>query len=167
MDKDSEYLDIVDDNNQVVGRESYRKIYEYKLSHRIVHVFVVNSKGQLLLQKRSKTKEFHPGSLCTAAAGHVQSGETYEEAGKRELYEELGIKDIELDKLRDFLHIKPDNSKKFLCVFQCVWNGEFKLNYNEVESAKFYALDYLRKNIDKMKITPELRQILEWYLWRP
>ena len=167
MKKDVEYLDIVDDNNRIIGKESFEKVYENKLGHRIVHVFVFNSRGQLLLQKRAKTKSFCPGYLCTAAAGHVRSGESYEDAGKRELFEELGIKNTDIEKLHEFLHIKSDGTKKFLCLFKCVWDAEIKLNYHEVESARFYDLNFIRNNIDKMKITPELHQILIWYIRYP
>lgn len=166
MEKDVEYLDIVDDDNRVIGKERHEKVYENKLSHRIAHIFVFNSKGQLLLQKRARTKHFCPGYLCTSAGGHVKSGESYESAAKRELFEELGIRDAGLERLHEFLHVTSNGTKKFLCLFGCVWDGKTRLKRREVESARFYDLGLIRKDIGKMKITPELQQLLTWYIGR-
>ncbi len=165
--EEDEWLDVVDDGNRVTGKDTYENIYRKGLSHRIVHVFVFNPRGQLLLQKRAKTRGFCPGCICSSASGHVKSGESYEEAGKRELSEELGISGVKLDKLREFLSVKQDGIRKFLCLFGCIWNGKYKPNPSEVESAKFYDLDFLRKNKGRLEITPELSEILEWYLSQP
>lgn len=59
--------------------------------HRVVHVWLVNPHGELLIQKRSMKKEAHPGMWDISCAGHVSWGETALEAAEKELSEELGV----------------------------------------------------------------------------
>ena len=59
--------------------------------HLIVHVCILNSKDQMLIQKRSRTKSKDPGLWDLSVAGHVDSGETSREGAEREMREELGL----------------------------------------------------------------------------
>ena len=87
-----EFLDVVNENDEVMDRASKREVYEKLLTHRIVHILIFNDKGEMALQLQSKYKSFCPNHWCTAAAGHVLSGESYEKAALRELEEEIGVK---------------------------------------------------------------------------
>ena len=86
-----ELFDIVDELNQVTGQGTRREIHEGSLRHRAVHMFLVNKHGAVLLQKRSLWKDRQPGKWDSSAAGHLDAGESYEEAAVRELKEELGV----------------------------------------------------------------------------
>lgn len=63
--------------------------------HPTAHVWIVreNQKSgyDVLLQKRSASKDSHPGYYDISSAGHVEAGQEYEETALRELQEELGI----------------------------------------------------------------------------
>ena len=85
-----EFLDVVDDNDEIIAHASITDIYNKKLPHRIVHVLIFNDKGEMALQKRSKHKSFCPNYWSTAVGGHVQQNESYLKAAKREFREELG-----------------------------------------------------------------------------
>lgn len=61
------------------------------LLHRAVHVLVFDSEGRLWLQRRSAAKDTYPGLWTSSASGHVDPGEDYETAARRELQEELGL----------------------------------------------------------------------------
>jgi isopentenyl-diphosphate delta-isomerase type 1 len=88
---DNEILEIVDSNDKVIGTGTRSEIHRLGLSHRAVHLFVFNAPGQVYVQRRSLSKDRHPGKLDSSAAGHVDPGETYKETAVRELREELGI----------------------------------------------------------------------------
>ncbi len=87
----NEILDVVDINNHEIGQATRGEIHEKGWFHRAVHILLFNSSGAVYIQRRSKWKDRYPMKLDSSAAGHVDSGETYLEAAKRELNEELGI----------------------------------------------------------------------------
>lgn len=69
----------------------YNEVHRKGLIHRTVHVWFVNSKKQILVQKRSVKKNAYPSLWDISVAGHVSSGETSLEAAKKEIREEVGI----------------------------------------------------------------------------
>jgi 16S rRNA (adenine1518-N6/adenine1519-N6)-dimethyltransferase len=89
--KSGEIFDVVDADDQVTGTATRAEVHAQKLTHRAVHVFVFNKRGDLLLQKRSLLKDMCPGLWDSSVSGHLDSGESYEAAAVRELSEEMGI----------------------------------------------------------------------------
>jgi len=87
-----ELLDVVDENDNVIAVKTRGEIHAECLMHRAVHILVFNSAGELFLQKRSLSKDEQPGKWDSSAAGHVDSGESYEDCARREIAEELGIR---------------------------------------------------------------------------
>jgi 8-oxo-dGTP pyrophosphatase MutT (NUDIX family) len=86
-------IDIITRNNRRTGRISNPEDASNRgLWHRGVHVIIATPSGQLLVQKRSEDMIQHPGMLDIGVGGFVDSGETPEMAGIREVYEETGIK---------------------------------------------------------------------------
>lgn len=88
-----EYWDILDEKGNFTGRRMKREHFNYFRAgqyHLVVHIWIKNSKGQLLIQKRSADRLPMPGEWA-ATGGSVRSGETSCQAAVRELYEELGI----------------------------------------------------------------------------
>ena len=67
--------------------------------HKPVWIWIINSKGQILVQKRAKTKKKYPNYWDMPSAGHVDAGETSIKGAIRETEEELGIKTVEQDYL--------------------------------------------------------------------
>jgi isopentenyl-diphosphate delta-isomerase type 1 len=88
---DREMLEVVDEQDHVIGLAARAEIHENRWTHRAVHIFVFNSRGEVYVQRRSGSKDRFPGVLDSSAAGHVDPGEGYEQAATRELHEELGI----------------------------------------------------------------------------
>lgn len=90
-----EYLDIVDESGQPTGEIICREdAHASGVLHRTAHVWVVRPSGRgydILLQKRSDTKESFPGMYDTSSAGHIPAGEEPLPSALRELSEELGI----------------------------------------------------------------------------
>ncbi len=89
--KSGEIFDVVDADDQVTGTATRAEVHAQRLTHRAVHVFAFNKRGDLLLQKRSLLKDMCPGLWDSSVSGHLDSGESYEAAVIRELEEEMGI----------------------------------------------------------------------------
>lgn len=97
--RDEELFDVVDAADRVLRRATRREVHEGGLMHRAVHILVFNKNRDCLLQQRSLLKDRHPGVWDSSAAGHVDAGEDYDSAARRELEEELGIRDTKLLRL--------------------------------------------------------------------
>lgn len=97
--KDDEIFDVVDADDEIVGQATRREVHEKNLLHRAVHILVFNKNYDCLLQKRSLLKDKQPGLWDSSAAGHLDAGEDYETAARRELREELGIEPTKLIKV--------------------------------------------------------------------
>jgi 8-oxo-dGTP diphosphatase len=91
-----ELIDIFDEHWNPTGEtlEKSEAERQGKL-HKTVHIWIVNPRGELLLQRRSPTKKTYPNTWDIPAAGHIHTGETVMQGGIREAYEELGINIIE------------------------------------------------------------------------
>ncbi|MFH1849641.1 MAG: NUDIX domain-containing protein [archaeon] len=86
-----EIFDVVNDNDQVTGKATRYEAHSKGLIHRGVVFFIFDTKGRMLINKRSKEKEFYPGCWSIALGGHVNAGENQDDAVVRELKEETGI----------------------------------------------------------------------------
>jgi len=84
-------FDVVNDRDEVVDRASRKDVHTRNLFHRAVHVWIFNRRGQLLIQKRSASKDVHPNVWDCSTSGHVDSGEDYFTAVVREISEEIGL----------------------------------------------------------------------------
>ena len=80
-----EIFDVVNDRDEVINQLPRSQVHREELKHRAVHVLVFHNDGRLFLQKRSMSKDSEPGKWDSSAAGHLDSGESYDEAAQREL----------------------------------------------------------------------------------
>lgn len=87
----TEWLDIVDKHDRVIGRDTRARVHAAGHKHRSSHILLFNTRGEVFVQLRSMNKDNGAGLWDTSAAGHVDSGESYAECAIRELQEELGI----------------------------------------------------------------------------
>jgi isopentenyl-diphosphate Delta-isomerase len=84
-----EYVVLVNDQDQSLGNMEKIEAHKMGLLHRAFSIIIFNNKGEMLLQKRAKSK-YHSGGLWTnACCSHPRPNETIEEAGKRRMQEEL------------------------------------------------------------------------------
>lgn len=91
MTDHEEMVDLVNERNEVIETRSRAEVVEKKLSNfRVVCAFMMRKDGRILIPRRAPTKKLYPNALCLVG-GFVQSGETYEQALKREVIEETGI----------------------------------------------------------------------------
>lgn len=120
-----ELFDVVDADDQVIGQATRAEVHARKLFHRAVHILVFDSQNRLYLQKRSLLKDTCAGLYSTSCAGHVDAGETYDQAAVRELGEELGIT-LPPGQSPEFLFKSPpaeETGWEFIHVYQLQWDG--------------------------------------------
>ena len=145
----------------MVSQKPRKEVYAEKLGHRIVHLFVFNKKGEMLLQLRSAKVSFCPLHWCTAAAGHVKAGESGEEAAVRECEEELGFIPKPYFLFKDLDYYDVNGHHKILYSYKSVKEDGFKPSLEEVEKVRFFSLKEVQALVSSgAKIHPELAFIL-------
>jgi ADP-ribose pyrophosphatase YjhB (NUDIX family) len=132
------YIDVVNQNDEVIGRELKSKKPDLNFISRVVAVIVKNSEGKIIVCKRGSHKKIDADKYDLSAFGNVDSGENYEQAASRELMEETGLK-CPLVMLDKFYQENEHNGKKFkiFCgVFLANSDKEPKLNHEIVSFRK-------------------------------
>ncbi len=133
---DSELFPVVDAQDQIIGQATRKQCHaDRSLIHRSVHIVIRNAQGEVFFQKRSMRKDVSPGQWTLSATGHVDLGETYEQAAVRELQEELGIK-TSLRPLGTFLLDYP-REREFTRVFVGRHEGPFTMPPEEISEGRF------------------------------
>ncbi len=164
-----EYFDVVDEKDNVIGKATRDECHTKGLVHRAIHVIILNSKGEILLQKRSMKKDLYPGWWIDGVSGHVDSGETYEETVKREMMEEIGVnvKVEELFKIKKSWRGMGKIDKEFIKVYLGESDGPFKFHKDEVESLTFFKPKEVIKMAKKKDMTPTTVKIFNEIKKRP
>ena len=147
-----EYVVLVDDNGNEVGIGEKLRTHEEGKLHRAFSVFVFNSNGELLLQRRARTK-YHSGGLWTnTCCSHPRPGEPRDQAAYRRLKEEMGF-GCELREIFSFIYrTRFDNNlfeHEYDHVFIGIHDGDPTPNSEEVESWRWMALDVLKWDVQE------------------
>lgn len=135
-----EYLDLVDKDDNVVGKKLRSEVYNEGLNnYRVVNAFIVNSKEELWIPRRTADKKIFSLCLDMSLAEHVQSGETYGEALERGLKEELNLELSQMN-CRVLGHLSPlkDNVSCFMTVYEFRMNRA--PNYNKKDFTEYFWL---------------------------
>lgn len=103
------YLDVVDEDDQVLDSRPRNEVHELGLLHRDVHIWLFDQNHNIFFQKRGLPVSF-PGLLDATIGGHVNSGEDYLNAALRETAEETGI----LPKPHELIFLKKFNLTKLI-----------------------------------------------------
>ena len=145
---------LVDKSGNQIGLMPKLEAHQKGILHRAFSIFIFNSENQILLQKRSSNK-YHFGGLWTnTCCSHPRDGENIIDAGKRRLYEEMGIK-TELKKEFEFTYKEVLGNGLTEHEFDHVLIGNFNgnpiLNKDEVEDWKWMSLEEIEKNINENK----------------
>lgn len=171
-----ELIQIVDKNGNFTGQiMDKEEAHDKNLLHNEVAAFVINDKGQVLLQKRSANKRFNPNkwALC---AGHVDAYESLENAILREIKEEIGI-DINPNELVPFgereFTIRDSNSHitYFYYVKSNLNEEDFIIQKEELSEVKWFDIDQVIEMIkskdesivfrkERLKLFEQLKNVL-------
>ncbi len=155
-----EKIDILDENGNQTGEVvSREEVHRLGLWHKCVHIWVVNSKKQILLQKRSSQKQTNPNKWTTAVSGHLSAGDSSLEGAMRELSEEIGLA-VDKNELQYLFTVKerevnnnPEKQiieREFTDVYLIKKDmdiKEFKLQEEEVSEIKWFSYEEFKKMV--------------------
>ena len=157
---DEELFPLVDENCNVIGSATRRECHSGSmLLHPVVHLHVFSPDGELLLQKRSDDKDIQPGRWDTSVGGHVDLGETIEEALRREAGEELGLFGFKAKPLQPYVFqsaVERELVNPFVAVVPKDY--PFKFQREEISEIAFWTPEKISESLGKDILTPNFEQ---------
>jgi len=105
----TELLEVINENDEVIGLETREKIHKEGLLHREIHIWFLTPNAEIIFQHRAKDKDTYPDKLDATVGGYVEPKMSYEETAVKECKEETGI-DIDFGKL---VFLKKMRKKSF------------------------------------------------------
>ncbi|HAM97924.1 MAG TPA: NUDIX hydrolase [Marinilabiliales bacterium] len=149
-----EWLPLVDEQGKIVGKATREEAHLHKeWLHPVVHLHVLNSKGEWYLQKRPMHKKIQPGKWDTAVGGHVGWGERIEDSLKRETMEEIGIVQFVPELVLKYVWKSEVESELVFC-FITRFDGTLIPHPQELDGGKFWKLEELKQSMGKGLFTP-------------
>lgn len=128
--------------------------------HLVVHVCIFNSKGEILIQQRQPFKQGWSGLWDITCGGSALKGEASRDAAHRELLEEMGI-DLDFEGIRPHFTINFDVGFDDMYVIEKnVDITALKLQYEEVQAAKWASLEEILAMIDSGEFIPYLKSCI-------
>ena len=152
-----EIITVVDNNNKITGKSFREDVRKYNFIHRATYIFVVNTKSQLLIQKRTKQKDLYPGLIDLACTGTVCINESYYDNALRELEEEMGIISTEIIFHKNFYY-SDAQLKVWGSIFSCIYDGKINLQENEIEYVKKLPLDSVLNYSSNKHYSPDTKK---------
>lgn len=154
IDNKDEQFPIVDEMGNILGAITRGHAHDgRKILHPVVHLHVFNSKGELYLQHRPDWKDIQPGKWDTACGGHVDLGESVEQALRREVSEELGITDFEPISMGHYV-FESKREKELVYVHRCLYDGEISPSQEELDGGRFWSPQEIKDAMGKDILTP-------------
>jgi isopentenyl-diphosphate delta-isomerase len=148
----TETLILVDENDNEIGTGEKLDVHRKGILHRCFSIFIFNHKGEVLLQKRAKTK-YHSGGLWTnTCCGHPKAGESTETAAHRRLKEEMGFDCPMSEKFTFIYRAELDNGyteHELDHVFTGQFDGEINPNPDEADDYAWRPLDEIHDEINR------------------
>lgn len=152
-DNPKELFPVMDESGNVIGKATRGECHNgSRLIHPVVHLHLFNSQGELYLQRRPLWKEIQPGKWDTAVGGHVDYGETIEEALRREVREEIGLEKFTPEKICHYLY-DSDREREMVYVYRATYDGEVHPS-EETDGGRFWRIEELRTSLGKGVLTP-------------
>ncbi len=160
----AESLAFVNENDEPIGVGDRQQAWTNGYYTRNIRVVLRDENGRFLSQKRSSKKTTFAGMWTVAASGHVDEGETWDEAARRETQEEIGVA-VDLKLVGNFVFKNDEDGKKIrqiIHVYEAVIDSstQFSLQQDEVEDIKWYKLEDLKSLMQATpnKFTPSFRE---------
>ena len=141
-----EYVILVNQNDQPLGGMEKMEAHEKGTLHRAFSVFIFNSEGKMLLQKRAMEKYHSPGLWTNTVCSHPRANENTSDAAHRRIVEEMGF-DCDFEEAFSFVYKADVGQGLTEHEFDHVFIGESNTlpnpNPEEVDSYKYVNLDWV------------------------
>ncbi len=165
-----ELLDIVNDEDVVVGQEMRSTVHQKGLQHRGAHVFLFSDEGKMLIQKRSADRASSPSMLDCSISEHVQSGESYLDAAMRGMKEEMGVEGVDLKPLGTIKMEYGHNDNEISRIYEGRVKPELvRFDPVEISEIKYMSVEEIRDGIlnEKGLFCGWFVEIMNWYFHKP
>ena len=153
---EKELFEVIDKEGNVIGEKPRARVHSLGLRHKGVYLIILDEKGRIFLQQRSKDKDIMPSRWDLSVGEHLQPKESYENACVRGAEEELNVKVRNLKFLGEIdFYFKYSNGKidnELNQIFVGKGIGEIKFQDGEVQAGKFVEVKELLKEMEE---TPE------------
>jgi isopentenyldiphosphate isomerase len=160
MDPKEELVDLVDEDDRVVGTATRREVRQRGLLHRATYILVRNGAGRILVHRRTDTKDVHPGAYDCFAGGVCAAGESYDEGARRELAEELGVEGVPLRFL--FRHrYRGPGKPAWGAVYEARWDGAVRPQASEVAWTAWVTPEELDRMLAELTFCPDSCEIYD------
>ena len=158
-----ELVDVVDADDRVLRQVTRAEMRRENLLHRAVYLLVFNGRGEILVHRRTTSKDVYPGYWDVTVGGVVDAGEDYETAADRELAEEVGIRDVAIETLFDVRY--SDASTQLIGrAFLVRYDGVIRLQPEEVAWAAFVPLAEAERIVREERCCPDGALVLRRHL---
>ena len=153
--KKQEWLPVIQDDGQVIAMATREYCHSGSgVLHPVVHLHVLDRLGRIYLQKRSMNKKCQPGKWDTAVGGHIDYGETVQEALMRETQEELGFNRFNPIAIKNYV-FEFGSDREMVFVFAAVGNAfPIRPNPEEIEEGRFWTPEEIDEAMGKGILTP-------------
>ena len=161
-----EMLDVYDIKGKHLGVKSRSFCHSENpgVFHKPVWIWIINSNGEILVQKRALTKKKSPGKWDMPSAGHVDAGETCLQGCVRETTEELGlnVKEQDFIFLKEFINKKGWELVQVYLLKKDVKEEDIKLQKEEVEQVKWFSYNEFVKMIYSDAFCNHIKDYKDW-----
>lgn len=149
-----EFVEVIDVQGRSVGCVDRQEVRANRLLHRAIAVACRDPFGRIFVHRRSITKDLLPGMYDMFVSGVVMAGESFNDAARRELAEELGIVGATPRWLFEHLYL-GENDRCLIGVYEVTWAGPVRLQRSEISMGGFATPERLRTLMAHKPFVPD------------
>jgi isopentenyl-diphosphate delta-isomerase len=158
-------VDVVDLSDRPIGTAARRDVLTKRADFRVVHVFLMDTEGRILLQQLSPNRDRNPLRWGASVAAYLFAGETYEEAARRRLAQELNVTDVTLTRVGK-TSMLDETSIKFIEVYQATYEGPIAFDESHIAGLAYETPDAIAESLknDPATFTPTFRVLFPFFI---